>query len=274
MTNEELVEQIQNGDRTLMESLWLQVERFVAQQANRFMARKYALNLPTAGMTFDDLYIEGYFALEKAVRSFSADKGSFIGWLAFYLRSAFQAALRAMGGRTYRMNPLDVAVSMDTPLDEGDPDAETLADVVADPSVDVAGSVEEKVWGEELHAAVERELGELTERESAVLRMTYYDERSAGQIAEVLSISEKDVRALQQRSMNRLRQKTRRTLRTLAEQRYCLCYQGPDQQSPADYLAAFRKRYAVRQPLTSSTAYSGRRRPINRAEQGVWQNGR
>lgn len=71
MTNEELVALIQGGDREKLPQLWEQVERFVAQQANR----RLVLSGGLGGVEFGDLYNAGYLALVAAVDTFDPEAG-------------------------------------------------------------------------------------------------------------------------------------------------------------------------------------------------------
>ncbi len=66
MTNEELVERVQAGERDTLSVLWTQVERFVAMQARR----RLILSGGLGGVEFGDLYDSGYIALVAAVDTY------------------------------------------------------------------------------------------------------------------------------------------------------------------------------------------------------------
>ena len=52
MTNEELVSKIQAGERELITELWLQIERFVKQQAYKFASyERWSSACASAGIT-------------------------------------------------------------------------------------------------------------------------------------------------------------------------------------------------------------------------------
>ena len=75
MTNEELVSKIQAGERELITELWLQIERFVKQQAYKFASyERWSSVCASAGITDEDLYVAGYFALENAIKSMTPIK--------------------------------------------------------------------------------------------------------------------------------------------------------------------------------------------------------
>lgn len=89
MSNEELTVLIQAGEREYLPQLWAQVERFVAKQASRRMTATGGFG----GVEFGDLYDSGYIALVAAAESFDPEAGgSFIGWLALHLKTAFAEA--------------------------------------------------------------------------------------------------------------------------------------------------------------------------------------
>ena len=92
MTNEELAERIQRGEKELMLELWLQVHKLVIQ-----IVRKY---LPLDGSTnqieWDDLIQAGFLAVMDAVDDFTPMAGfSFTTYLS---RHVANAANEAMAG--------------------------------------------------------------------------------------------------------------------------------------------------------------------------------
>lgn len=90
MTNEELVALIQGGDQEKLPQLWEQVERFVAQQANR----RLVLSGGLGGVEFGDLYNAGYLALVAAVDTFDPEAGR-----SFYRVAVPVSQNRFCGGR-------------------------------------------------------------------------------------------------------------------------------------------------------------------------------
>lgn len=68
-SNEELVLLIQSGRDDLLSQLWEQVERFVCQQARRWVQAWQSRRVE-----FDDLYQSGFLAVIKAVENFDPEK--------------------------------------------------------------------------------------------------------------------------------------------------------------------------------------------------------
>lgn len=179
MTNEELVALIQAGERDRLPELWDQVERFVASRANRLliaMGDRAAVH----GLEYGDLYNSGYFALVDAADSYKPEADmQFIGWFAFYLKTAFA---EAGGWRGRKQNPLNNSTSMDKPIGEDD-DGGTVGEFIPDPSAAQAfQNVEEQLYQEQLHAALERALDTLEDDEEAVIRARYYQGRTFEEI--------------------------------------------------------------------------------------------
>lgn len=206
MNNEELAALIQNGERDRLPELWAQVERFVAQQANRRLILAGGLG----GVEFGDLYNAGYLALIAAVDSFDPLGGkSFIGWLALALRSAFAEA----GGyrsRKQSMDPLHRAGSLDVPVGE-DEDSASLAELAPDPAAARAfEGAEGRIYREQLGTVLEGMLAALPEKQSRTLRQRYYKGRTLEQIAAADGVHRESVRQWQEKGLRALRRDWRK----------------------------------------------------------------
>ena len=177
MTNEELVALIQAGERDRLPELWDRVERFVASRANRLLIAIGPDKAALAGVEFGDLYNSGYFALVAAADSYKPEAGAlFITWFALRLKSAFA---EVCGWRTSKRDPLNSAKSMDARLKEDDEGSGAFGDFIPDPrAAQALQDVEEKLYQEQLHAALERALGTLEADEEAVIRARYYQGRT------------------------------------------------------------------------------------------------
>ena len=147
------------------------------------------------GLTADDFEQEGYFAVQYAARTYDPAQGSFAGWLWQAMQRQIQQALtnghrRNITGPdgktiTTSADPLNHCASLDVPMDPEDDGTATLGDLQADPAA--AGEmqdVEERIYTEELHAALEEALSKLTELEERVIRGQYYQDKSVRQICE------------------------------------------------------------------------------------------
>ena len=148
------------------------------------------------GLTADDFEQEGYFAVQYAAEHYDPGKGfAFSTWLAYAMQRQIDRAMTGghrrnvtdADGKQHAVSadPLNYFTSLDVPLDDEDGGAATLGDLQPDPAA--AGElldVEERLYQEQLHAALEEALYKLTEREQAVIRGNFYDGKSVRQISE------------------------------------------------------------------------------------------
>lgn len=198
MSNEELVQAIQAGERNRIPELWEQVERFVRQQANRRINQLDG----QCGVEFDDLYQSGYIALVKAVDSYRPENGaSFIGWLTFYLKTALA---EAAGYRTKAGNALNQAVSIYSPLDEDT----ALLDTIADTS-DRIEEAEERIYQEQLRAVLEEAISILPAETGTVIHAYYLEGCNIPDIAEQNGVECRTVRQRKETGLRQLRQMKR-----------------------------------------------------------------
>ena len=198
MTNEEFVGLIQAGEKAPIPMLWEQVERFVSQQAG---IRARQLN-GYGGVTEEDLYQAGFIGLLDAVQSYDPDKGgSFIGWLAFYLKSAFA---EAAGYRTERQrrDPVNVAKSLDEPTTEDK--KSTLADIIPDPT-DACEATEDSIYQQQLRDKLNVALAMIPEECAETIRRRFYKGMTLKQIGEQDGINPHVVRDREMMGLRKLR---------------------------------------------------------------------
>ena len=166
MTNEELAKEIQSGDKDKLLELWAQVKRFAHNWAYKWTV---ALN-GRGGLSVDDFEQVAFLALLEALEGWEDRGGSFLTWYGLKLRGAFS---EASGQRTKRdqLDPIQSAVSLETPLADREGDLLYLEDVIPDPRAEEAlESIGE--W-EALHRAVDG----LPEHQRTVIRRRYWLEQ-------------------------------------------------------------------------------------------------
>lgn len=207
MTNEEIAVRIQAGETELLPVLWEQVERFVSQMAGK---AAWAAGHVTS---FDDLRQCGYLALVDAVKGYSEDKGKFLTWFGFFLKTAFA---EEAGYRTQhqRRDPLRWSASLDAPI----PGAEDLllSDMVPDPA-DSIGDVEEAVWREELHTAMTEALCTLPPECRDMLHRLYYQGQTLTAAGRETGRTLEGARQVEKKALRQLRRpQTARKLRPFA----------------------------------------------------------
>ena len=195
MSNEELVAAIQSGEDRMGE-LWAQVEKLVMWKAHRVMT---ALD-GRGGVEFDDLYQSGYPALVAAVDSYKPECGAFSTWLMYHIKNAF-AQTTGYRTRRERNEPLNNAISLDTPLSD-DADSDDLMAITPDPAgMKGLEAAEEAIYHQQLHNALEAALDAIPEQYSEVLRQRHYDGLSLAEIGESRGVSAEYVRRLEHKAI-------------------------------------------------------------------------
>lgn len=173
------------------------------------------------GLTADDFEQEGYFAVQYAAEHYDPGKGfAFSTWLTYAMKRQIQQTLTGGHRRniigpdgktiTTSADPLNHCASLDVPMDAEDDGTATLGDLQADPAA--AGEmqdVEERIYTEELHAALEEALSKLTEREERVIRGQYYQDKSVRQICEETGLTRGQAANARNAAFAKLRGNTR-----------------------------------------------------------------
>lgn len=200
MSNEELVAAIQSGENERMGELWEQIEKFIAWKAQRIMTTMDE----SSTIEVDDLIQSGYFALVAAVKSYKTSDGPFLKWLSYYLKTAFA---ETAGYRTSKMqnDPMRHALSMDYPI--GEDSDNTFGDIVPDPNAGAAmEAIEDDLWNEQLHAALDVAMDAIPPQYSDVVRRRFYDGKALEEISQEKKVSLERVRQLESKGIELLRE--------------------------------------------------------------------
>lgn len=204
MSNEELAIAIRQGDQGRTLELWEQVNGLVKRKAMQIMTALQLSGNPR-GVEFDDLYQTGYLAMVAAVETYSPERGAFSTWFMFHLKTAFS---EATGYRTKngRCEPLDTAASLDRPVQPDEPDGGTLGELVPDSrAADAIENVEESVYHEQLHKAIEGAISELSPDNAQVLRLRYWGDMTLSAVGEVMGKSPERTRQMENKGIRELR---------------------------------------------------------------------
>lgn len=169
MTNEELVQAFQSGEKAMLAELWEQNTGLIKWWANRYVSRTTVSGKDTNAVElFDDLFQCGYLALASAAETFdTAAGGSFANWYGYYFR---REVYSLMGWRnrtdpetgkpvTVALDALAHAGSLDAPLGD-DPDGATLQDTIADPE-DAYTHSDRQMYLDQLRTALDEAVGSL-----------------------------------------------------------------------------------------------------------------
>lgn len=192
-TNAALAALAATGNAFALGQLWEVNKGFVRRQLWQW----YEKNRPiadSAGLSFEDLVQEGYFAVDYAAKHYDPERGSFTTVLGYALMHQISAAtcgehrrnVTTEDGREVRIsaNPLNSCTSLDASLDSEDDGSSTLGDLQPDPAAAQAFQIaEDDLYAEELHAALEEALSKLTAKQADVIRRHYYGGKSFAEIA-------------------------------------------------------------------------------------------
>ena len=198
MSNEELALAIRQGDQGRTLELWEQVNGLVKRKAMQIMTALKLSGNPR-GVEFDDLYQTGYLAMVAAVETYSPERGAFSTWFMFHLKTAFS---EATGYRTKngRCEPLDTAASLDRPVQPDEPDGGTLGELVPDSrAADAIENVEESVYREQLHKAIDGAISELPPGNAQ------WDDMTLSAVGEVMGKSPERTRQMESKGIRELR---------------------------------------------------------------------
>ena len=203
MSNEELVAVIQAGAPERMGELWEQVAGLVKWKACHIMT---ALNLRgnSCGVELEDLIQSGYIAMVESVHYYKPEGGAFSTLLIKRLKTAFA---EATGYRTKRgqNEPLNNSFSLDKTVDD-ESDGTPFGEFVPDPKAAATMlSIDEKLWREQLHEAMEAALAALPEQSAEVLRMRHYQGLTLADVGEIRGTSPERIRQMENKAIRQLR---------------------------------------------------------------------
>lgn len=180
MTNEQLVELAQIGDRDALLQLWEGVKMLVWKLANKWAV--YGGN----GVETDDLLQEGFIAMLRALETYDRCAGAkFSTFFVPVLKTQFTAAT---GQRTKRdrEDPLQSAASLDAPLTADDEDF-TLADTLEDPAAeDAFEDVAERDRLEHIRDILDEAIDRLEPNQREVIRKKYFRQETISGYGHVL----------------------------------------------------------------------------------------
>ncbi|MBQ0037287.1 MAG: sigma-70 family RNA polymerase sigma factor [Clostridiales bacterium] len=198
MSNEELAVLIRQGRDDLTPVLWEQVRGWAAKLALRW----YHAFDGRCGVELDDLINTGYIAVVRAVQTFDPATGGFLTWLTFYIKTAF---CEAYGVRRRVRDPLNGAASLDAPLSADDPGGATVGDMIPGSGEQDFIELEERLWSEQLHEALDNALHDLLPQQEAAIRDRYYHGKHQKDIAAEMGVTPQRVHELCRSGMNSIR---------------------------------------------------------------------
>ena len=204
MTNEELAMKIQAGETDLMNELWRQVERFVIKQANRFFYT-YQDRCEKLGLTVEDLYQEGYFAIHKSVEVFNAEKDcTFLTYAGYQLKRVFFNTAK-MHSTGWQKNTTHQAISLDKQRSIGENEVSLFDALEDESSQDEIDDVVENDFNKCLSKDLNNIINLLTERQAYVIKRRFYDNIKPVNIARELGVHKTTINSVYQKALTNIR---------------------------------------------------------------------
>lgn len=168
------------------------------------------------GLTADDFEQEGFFAVQHAAQTYDPAAGTFANWLIQTQRRQIQRALtnghaRNVTGEdgklhTTSADPLNHCASLDVPMDDEDGGSATVGEQQEDPAAAAdLQAVEDDLFAEQLHDAIEEALAKLSDKEAAVIRRRYYQRQTWPEIEADAGIKASQGRTAEHSALSKLR---------------------------------------------------------------------
>lgn len=206
-TNEALAARAKAGDKEAAAQLWQQNRGLLGTWGRRLYAA-YRERATASGVTLEDVDQIGFPAVAAAACGYDTAQGTqFTTYLAYHFRREFFALV---GLRTERQQqePLCRACSLDAPIDAEDAEGATRAELVPDAGAAAQmENAEEKIWTEQLHAALEDSLQAIDPRLASVLRQRYFSGMTHTQLAAVMGVSKQRVQSQEQAGLRAMRRR-------------------------------------------------------------------
>lgn len=193
-TNAALAALAAAGNAFALGQLWEVNKGFVRRQLWQWYEKNQTV-ADGAGLSFEDLVQEGYFAVDYAAKHYSAEQGSFTTYLYYALLRQIRAAtcgehmrsVTTTDGRVVAVsaNPLNECSSLDVPLDADDEGSSTKGETIEDPAATAEmKTAEDRIYNKELHAALEEALGHLAAKQADVVRRHYFEGQTLKEISQ------------------------------------------------------------------------------------------
>lgn len=206
-TNEALAARAKAGDKEAATQLWQQNRGLMGIWGRRLYTA-YRGRATASGVTLEDVEQIGFPAVAAAACGYDTAQGTqFTTYLAYHFRREFFALV---GLRTERQKqePLCRACSLDAPIDAEDAEGTTRAELVPDAGAAAQmENAEEKIWTEQLHAALEDSLQAIDPRLASVLRQRYFSGMTHTQLAAVMGVSKQHVQSQEQAGLRAMRRR-------------------------------------------------------------------
>ena len=197
MSNEELVQAYQEGNKQALTDLVINNKGLVYNVAYKIKEKSYKDHID-----LDDLTQEGYLALINAAKLFNNDMN--IKFTTYLVKAMSRKMYKYIFGASSRE-----CKSLNTPVDE---EGRELVELVADPGEPMQ-VVEDDLYNTQLHNDLYMVMNQVnTEQEIKAIEYQYYHNKSYEEVAEQLNITCYEYRKLRNKALNKIRKAVNKTV--------------------------------------------------------------
>ena len=202
MNNEQLAGFIkQGGNDEFIPILWERVRNLMYKKADE-VYRAYEQRFRQCGVDVWDLKQSSYTAFLKAIEGYKPERETkFTTYLSYPFKNM---TAELLGARTQKQKnePLNTCTSLDVPLNDEEPEGNTLADIIEDENaVDAVAMVEQEDEYRILHEVVNG----LKYPQNRIINEYYFNDHKTPWIAKDMGVSIECVRAHKAKALRCLR---------------------------------------------------------------------
>lgn len=206
MSNEELVQAYQEGNKQALTDLVINNKGLVYNVAYKIKEKSYKDHIE-----LDDLTQEGYLALINAAKLFNSDMN--IKFTTYLVKSMSRKMYEYIFGASSKdkgnIKFIEQSKSLNTPVDE---EGRELVELVADPGEPMQ-VVEDDLYNTQLHNDLYTVMRQVnTEQEIKAIEYQYYHNKSYEEVAEQLNITCYEYRKLRNKALNKIRKAVNKTV--------------------------------------------------------------
>lgn len=191
MTNEELLQQIRNGegdDRTLA-TLWEQVCRLFYMHSDG-LYRRHKGRADSCGVERDDCRQVCWFAFLDTLKAYNAKPDAELKFSTFIKFHVRRRVYELLGYRTSKREPLNGAVSLDAPLPGSEDENITASDTIADPSAELPF---EEIDCSDTAAEVLERVSALPPKQAAAVHGRFWQDKTLTEVGAELELTPKQI---------------------------------------------------------------------------------
>ena len=203
MMNESLVAAIKTGQIDLIETLWLNVADLIMYKAKQYYHSRQSLCI-SRGVTIDDLYQVGYFALLQAIDYYPENsEHKFNTYLSYPLKIQFNTLVGTNRAKSLN-DPSFFALTLDQKL--SDEDDSTIADLIPDSVAEQAfENVLDELYQKELKVVLNRSFENISPISMALISDYYMSDFTFRGLAKKYNISPSRAKARINDSFRKIR---------------------------------------------------------------------